>query len=164
LPQASAIEIDKARPSALRDQSSRQRIVAKTFAAKVRRQASDVGQRVNLDAQEPQPRAVRKGDLEGNSGEPQETGLIGRREEAFDKCRFDLVEVQLACGLLWTTLRQVWCLPLRNRARGVRVIVAGPAMRFMVMMVVVMMIMCVIMILIAVRVVVMVMSMHGQSR
>jgi hypothetical protein len=162
LPQASAIEIDKARLSALRDQSSRQRIVAKAFAAEVWRQASDVGQRVNLDAQELQPRAVRKGGLEGNSGEPQETGLIGRSKKALDECRFDLVEVQLAGGLLWTTLRQVWCLPLRNRARVLGVIVAGPAMR--VMVVVVVMIVCVVVIVMAVRVVVMVMSMHGRFR
>lgn len=134
----------------------------------MRRQAADISQRIDLDTQELEPRAVRQDDLEGNSSEPQETRLIGGSQEALDKCRFDLVQVQLASGLFLSTVRQMWRLPLRNRARGLGMVVSGPAVRLMgviVTMVMVIMIVSVVMIVVlAVRVVMMVISMHGRPR
>src|SRR5689334_16376861 len=75
-----SVKVDKAQAAALRDEIRRQRIIPKCAAAEMRGQAADVGERVDLDAQQFQARFLAR-DLERDPGEPQEAGGIGRGEE-----------------------------------------------------------------------------------
>ena len=114
----------------MRNQARRQRIVAKRPAAEVRRQAADVGERVDFHAQQIEFCAVGGGHLERDAAEAQKTYRIGRVDKAVDERRLDLVEIRLLrCrGLVPRGVRR---LPLRHRTFG-RAVMSGAAVVVMV--------------------------------
>ena len=131
----------------MRNQAGWQRIVAERAAAEVRRQAADIGKRVDFDAQQIEFGAVGGDNLERDAAEAQKAHRVGRVDEG----RLDLVEIGLPrCrGLLPGAVRR---LPLRHRALG-RAIVSGTAV---VVMMVVTVIVAVAMIVVMVVIVAMV--------
>src|SRR5450755_562273 len=143
-PQASAVEIDKAQPSPPRDKIRRQGIVAEGAAAEMRRQAADIGQRVDLDPQQFQA-GIAGYDLKWNARQAQEAGRVRRGDEPIDKGGFDLVEIGFRRNRARGAVRLVRRLPLHRGALAMRMIVPGPVRRMRVIMMMIMdvtMIMC----------------------
>src|SRR5260363_51745 len=130
--QPGAIEIDEAQTTPAGDEVRRQRIVAEGAAAKMRRQASHIGERIDLDTQQLEARTVAQ-DLERNAREPQEAGRIGRGDEAVDESGFDLVEIRLDHRDRPGALRLMRRLPLHGRA-AVRMVMPWAVRRVIVIM------------------------------
>ena len=108
----------------------------------MRGQAADIGERVDLDPQQPHA-GIAGGELERDARQPQETGRIGRRNEAIDEGRLDLVEIGLRRDRLGAATRLMWRLPLDRCALGVRMIMSGTMRRMDVIMIIVCMVMIV---------------------
>src|SRR5262249_34480934 len=121
-------------------------IVAKGPAAQMRRQAADIGQRVDLDPQQSQGRLADL-QLERNPRQPQKACGIAGGKKAVDKGLLDLVEIGLDRRCRSRPVGLVWRLPLRSGTRGVRQVVAG-AMRRMPMIVVMMVVIMSVMVMI----------------
>ncbi len=110
-----------------------QRIITERCAAKMRRQAADISERVDLDPQQFQARAIGR-DLKGYARQTQEAGGVGSGDETVDEGRFDLVEVRLRRDRIGRAVRLVRRLPLDRGALGMRVIVSRPVWRMDVVM------------------------------
>src|SRR5579883_2109456 len=82
----------------------------------MRHDSADIGDRLDLDAEEDQPAAVRLRDLEGNAGQSKETGRIGSGSESVDKGGLDEIEIRLAPILAFRPrTAPMRCLPLHSR-------------------------------------------------
>jgi hypothetical protein len=146
----------------MRNQAGGQRIVAERAATEVRRQAADIGKRIDFDAQQIECGAVGGDHLERDAAEAQKAHRVGRVDEAVDERRLDLVEVGLSrCRrLLPGVVRR---LPLRHRTLG-RAIVSGAAVVVMVVMTVIVavtVIVVMVVIMAMVRVAVLASLVHG---
>src|SRR3981189_1104210 len=158
--QVIAVEINKAQAPPMRNQARRQRIVAERAAAEVRRQAADIGERVDFDPQQIEFGAVAGDHFERYAAEAQKAHRIGRVDEAVDERRLDLVEIWLPRrrGLLPGVVRR---LPLCHRTMW-RAIVSGAAVVvMMVVTVIVAVTMIVVMVVIMVGVAVLASPVHG---
>lgn len=146
----------------MRNQAGRQRIVAERAAAEVRRQAADIGERVDFDAQQIEFGAVGGDNLERDAAEAEKAHRIGRVDEAVDERRLDLVEIGLSrCrGLLPGAVRR---LPLRHRTMGRAIVPGATVVVMMVVPVIVAVAMIVVMVVIVtmVRVAVLASPVHG---
>ena len=120
-----AVEIDEAQAAAVRDHARRQRIVAERAAAEMRRQAADIGERVDLDAQEVERGAVGGGEFERDAGQPEEADRISGVDEAVDEGGFDLVEIGLD-DCPGRAVRAVRRLPLCRGRSGLRLCPGPP--------------------------------------
>src|SRR4029077_4675594 len=90
-----AVKINETQAPPMRNQAGRQRIVAERVATKVRRQATDISERVDFDAQQAELRAVGADHLERDPAEAQKAHRIARVDKAVDERRLDLVEIGL---------------------------------------------------------------------
>jgi hypothetical protein len=147
----------------MRNQAGGQRIVAERAAAEVRRQAADIGERIDFDAQQIECGAVGTNHLERDAAEAQKAHRVGRVDEAVDERRLDLVEIglprrrRLLPGV-------VWRLPLRHRTLG-RAIVSGTAVVVMMVMTVIVAVTMIVVVIVAmVGVAVLASSVHGGSQ
>jgi len=156
--QIDTVEIRETQPAALRDEIRRQRIVAEGPAAEMRRQAADIGQRVDLDPEQSQGRLADL-QLEWHPRQPQEAGGIAGGKKAVDKGLLDLVEIGLDRRCRSRPARLVRRLPLRGSAGSVRQVVAG-TMRRMGVIVVMMVLIMSVMVMIVRMVVVMIVAAH----
>ncbi len=66
-----AVKVDEAQTPPMRNQARRQRVVAERAAAEVRRQAADIGERVDFDAQQMECCAVGGDQFERDAAEAQ---------------------------------------------------------------------------------------------
>src|SRR6266700_2288623 len=152
-----AIKINETQAPPLRHHAGRQRIVAERAAAEMRRQAADIGERVDFDTQQMESCAVGGDHFERDAAKAQKAHRIGRVDEAVDERRLDLVEIGLRRRrLLPGVMRR---LPLRQRTVG-RVIVSGAAVAVMTV-IVIMAVTMIVIVAMVMRVVVLVSPVHG---
>lgn len=83
------VMVDEGQAAPVRCQFRGQRVIGDAAAADQWHDGADIDHVLRLDAQQMQPQAVGGFADERNSGQPQETGGVGRSRKAFEEGDFD---------------------------------------------------------------------------
>ena len=114
-----SVVIDESEAPPVGGQAGRQRVIGDAGAADERHDRADIDQILGLDAEQMEPRAVRRFADERYPGQAQEAGRVRRPRKSFEEGRFDEIEVDRSRvdRRLLGLLMQMRRLPLHRLAR-----------------------------------------------